>query len=105
MRALVGQKKRFRVSEKKTDCTKRSRRSYAEVFLDNADVVIEGARSLAGFVDRDFDYSLSLRLAEGFIEAASVRASCCFRGMKNSPAASADSSQDRIEPIFKILAR
>ena len=44
MRALVGQKKRFLVGKQKNrDRTKRSRRSNAEVSLDNADAVIEGA--------------------------------------------------------------
>ena len=47
MRALVGQKKRFLVSKRKTDRTKRSRRSDGEVSLDNADAVIEGAPCFA----------------------------------------------------------
>jgi hypothetical protein len=50
MRALVGQNKRFLVSKKKNrDRTKRSRQSNAEVSLDNADAVIEGAPSLTLF--------------------------------------------------------
>ena len=50
MRALVGQNKRFLVSKKKTrDRTKRSRQSNAEVSLDNADAVIEGAPPFVDF--------------------------------------------------------
>ena len=50
MRALVGQNKRFLVSKKKNrDRTKRSRRSKIEVFLDNADAVIDGCPILAVF--------------------------------------------------------
>jgi hypothetical protein len=44
MRALVGQKKRFLVSEKKNRPHQTQSPTDGEVSLDNADAVIEGAR-------------------------------------------------------------
>jgi hypothetical protein len=58
MRALVGQKKRFLVrKEKNRDRTKRSRRSNAEVSLDNADAIIEGAPPLMLFKGGVLDFA------------------------------------------------
>lgn len=57
------------------------------------------------FEGRGFDFSLCLRLADRISDAVSIRVFYSFRGMSNPATTGLDRSQDRVEPIFKILTR